>query len=375
MSVQCLLLALLFGVPSTVSYALAPSAKLHVVKPRASFLDVAQRRTQLQNPSTPRLLAAIQNTRACTTDAPVDPPIGKIEIPRRYVSGGHGEVDPRESALSQPYYRIQRLAADGANRYLIGGDHHESACVLDAIERWAAAGTLHNYDAEHDSQAWDQVGWTVASLSLSVSVIEEDETLNDTELRHVIVWLHHVTEKLIAQRKKSGELRANENNLSYWRGLAATSVGILSSDDEMFAWGALQYQRAIGQLDKDGSWPLEMERKELALHYQSFALEPLVMIAELARRQDIDLYSISVHGRSLGDAVTFLSKAIKDPRLAEKHSGSSQKIDLEADDFFSWLEFWNARFGPSGLEIYLNHPWFASRLSGSTTLYAAPDKP
>ena len=372
MRVKYLMLALLFGVASRISYA---SAKLHVVKPRASFLDVAQRRTQLQNPSTPRLLAAIQNTRACTTDAPVDPPVGKIEIPRRYVSGGHGEVDPRESALSQPYYKIQRLAADGANRYLIGGDHHESACVLDALERWAAAGTLHNYDAEHDSQAWDQVGWTVASLSLSVSVIEEDENLNDTELRHVILWLHHVTEKLIAQRKKSGELRANENNLSYWRGLAATSVGILSSDDEMFTWGALQYQRAIGQLDKDGSWPLEMERKELALHYQSFALEPLVMIAELARRQGIDLYSLSVHGRSLGDAVTFLSNAIKDPRLAEKHSGSSQKIDLEADDFFSWLEFWNARFGPSGLEIYLNHPWFASRLSGSTTLYAAPDKP
>jgi poly(beta-D-mannuronate) lyase len=118
-----------------------------------------------------------------------------------------------------------------------------------------------------------------------------------------------------------------------------------------------------------------MERKELALHYQSFALEPLVMIAELAARQHIDLYDVSSHGRSIRDAVTFLSNAIKDPKLAERHAGSGQKIDLHADDFFSWLEFWNVRFGSAGLEIYLNRPWFASRLSGSTTLYAAPDKP
>jgi poly(beta-D-mannuronate) lyase len=338
----------------------------------ASFLDVAQRREQLKNPTTPRLLIAVQNAKSCSADAPVDPPVGKIDIPRRYISGGHGEVDPRESALSQPYYKIQRLASDGANRYVINGDHRESACVLDAVERWAAAGTLHNYDAEHNSQAWDQVGWTVSSLSLSISVIQNDVTLDPAELKHVTGWLHHVTEKLIEQRKKSGELRANENNLSYWRGLAATSVGILSNDDQMFTWGVAQYYRAIGQLDKDGSWPLEMERKELALHYQSFALEPLVMIAELAARQHIDLYGVSFHGRSIRDAVTFLSNALKDPKLVEKHAGTDQKIDLEADDFFSWLEFWNSRFGPAGLERYLDRPWFASRLSGSTTLYAAP---
>lgn len=81
-----------------------------------------------------------------------------------------------------------------------------------------------------------QVGWTVASLSLSVSVIESDRDLNEEELKRVVLWLHHSCEKLIAERKTHGELRANENNLSYWRGLAATATGIISSDDTMFSW-------------------------------------------------------------------------------------------------------------------------------------------
>jgi poly(beta-D-mannuronate) lyase len=55
-----------------------------------------------------------------------------------------------------------------------------------------------------------------------------------------------------------------------------------------------------------------MERHEMAVHYQSFAIEPLVMIAELASRQGIDLYGYQKHGRSLKSAVAFFEAAVNE---------------------------------------------------------------
>lgn len=130
----------------------------HVTDPRASFIDIQQRRRELHSATNPRVQAALSAVRSCQTMEPVEPPLGRINIPRRYVSGGHGEIDPRESELSQPYYHLQNLAANGANSYLVTGDHKEAQCVLDALDRWAVAGTLHNYDADKDSQAWDRWG-------------------------------------------------------------------------------------------------------------------------------------------------------------------------------------------------------------------------
>ncbi|MDE1160644.1 MAG: alginate lyase family protein [Acidobacteriaceae bacterium] len=370
------MIAFALALHSCVPASLAEEPKLaHVNDHKASFLDVEQRREELHVASTPRVREALNATRSCLSTSPVEPPSGKIYIPRRHVNGGHGKTNPRESELSQPYYHIQALAANGANSFLITGDHKESECVLDALDRWAAADTLMNYDAAADSEAWNQVGWTIASLSLSVSVIESDAELDVGKRKDVVHWLHRACVRLISQKKIHGEQLVNENNLSYWRGLAATATGIITSDDQLFTYGLAQYERAIGQIDKDGSWPLEMERKELALHYQSFALEALVMIAELAKRQGIDLYSYSVHGRTLSSAVAFLSSAMTKPEIAAKRAGTEQKIDIDASDFFSWLEYWNRRFGPSGLEPYLNHPWFAARLAGSATLYAAPAQP
>jgi poly(beta-D-mannuronate) lyase len=347
---------------------------LHVKNSKASFLDVTKRRQELAGATNPRLLTAIHDTKSCLSQEPVPPPSGQIEIPRRYVDGGHGKVDPKESQMSQPYYRIQHLAAEGANSYLISGDHRESACVLNALDDWAKADTLMHYDAQTDSQAWAQVGWTIASLALSVSVIDEDAALDPAKLGRVIAWLHRAAEKDVSEKKTKGELRGNSNNLSYWRGLAATATGVISGDDKLFTFGIEQYQRAIGQMSSDGSWPLEMEREELAVHYQTFALQPLVMIAELAARQGFDCYGYSTHGHTLRNAVDFLAASIDDPGIARKHAGVEQKIDIGEEDFFCWLEFWNARFDSAGLAKYLDRPWFTSRLSGSTTLYAAPLK-
>lgn len=351
----------------------ADSQQPHVAHPEASFLKVTARRAELHDASSPRVQAALKELHACNPNA-APPPRGKMYIPDRYLSGGHGATNPKEHDASQPYYKVQNEAAHGANRYLVTGDPEDAQCVLAIIDDWAQARALLDYDAANDpTPTFAEVGWTIASLALAYSIIEQEPSLDVRKKAEAVKWLHDTAEKMVRGRHR-GDAPANKNNLSYWRGLAATAVGVVSADDKLFGWGLSQYYRAIGDLRDEGSWPLEMDRKELAVHYESFALEPLVMIAELAARQDINLYTYTSHGRTLGDAVKFVAAAAVNTDQARKLSGSEQKIDWDAPDFFSWLEFWNRRFGSEGLTGQLNRPWYAARLSGSTTLYAAPAK-
>ena len=102
----------------------------------------------------------------------------------------------------------------------------------------------------------------------------------------MILWLDAVAHKDISFEKPTD----SGNNHHYWQGLAATSVGVAAFDDKLFKFGVRTYKEAVNDIDRNGAFPKEMARHENAIHYQGFALEPLVVIAQFAARQGIDLY-------------------------------------------------------------------------------------
>jgi poly(beta-D-mannuronate) lyase len=254
----CALLLLLFAVPMALA-----ETPLTVRDPNASFLDVQARRKALQNAQTPRLREALASLKSCTTASmPAPPPVGQ-DIPSRYVSGSHGALNPQEHTLAEPYYKVQDVAAWGANRYLATGDPQEAACVIHALLPWAQSKALLNYNAKDDMVVWFQSTWTVASLSLSVSVIRAEPTLNAAERDQVIAWLRAAAYKSLSETRgpNSG---TDRNNHFFWRGLAATAAGVISKDDKLFATGLRIYATAIGEIDSSGAFPEEMKRHELA---------------------------------------------------------------------------------------------------------------
>jgi poly(beta-D-mannuronate) lyase len=128
-------------------------------------------------------------------------------------------------------------------------------------------------------------------------------------------------------------------------------------------------------MDDQGAFPDEMERHELAMHYQAFAIEPLVMIAELAYRQGLNIYPLEQHSHRLKDAVNFLSRALADQTIVKKYAFEAQKIDpdlLPGNALMSWTVLWTARTGDAAWQEFIDKPYFDSRLAGSTTLFAAP---
>lgn len=357
--------------------ALCAETSLVVKDPNASFLDVAARRQVLGNAQNPVLRDALANLKGCVgTPFPAPPPHGQ-DIPSRYQSGSHGELNPLEHQLSEPYYKIQEIAAQGADKYLATGDPAEANCVIQALLPWVQdKAALLDYNAKDDMVVWFQSTWTVASLSLSVSIIRGEPGLNTADRDRVIAWLHKAALKSVSESRgpNSG---TSTNNHFFWRGLAATAAGVISGDNKLFAQGVRTYAAAISEMDGQGAFPDEMARHELAMHYQAFAIEPLVMIAELAYRQGLNIYPLEQRGHRLSDAVSFLCRALADPSIVKKYTPETQKVDPDLQPgsaLLSWAELWTARTGDTAWQKYMQKPFFDSRLAGSTTLFAAPSQ-
>jgi poly(beta-D-mannuronate) lyase len=352
-----------------------PHTEISIRNPTASFLDVTARRAELAHATTPRVVEALAQKADCLHAEQPAPPAGVMFIPHHYLSGSNGPINPEEAKATEPYRKFEQAVSQGAARYVVTGDSAEAVCVANLLSRWAAANALLDYTYQESSQAWYQVEWTLSSVSLAWSVVQTDPSIPPAQRAQILAWMHKVTEYMFAQDPHPG---VRENNHAYWRALCATSVGILTSDNALYRSGLAQYARALGQMNPDGSLPLEMARHENALHYQSFALAPLVMIAELAARQGVDLYSLKENGHTIADAVDFLVRASADPALVKKYASEPQTFSLfSAEKPPAWIEFWAARHpgeplpGKTWADL-LTAPLYDSTLGGNTTLYAAP---
>src|SRR6185369_2151027 len=81
-----------------VFFALSCAAQAeHVSNPKASYIDVTQRRSALAHNKDPRTAQAIASLKSCSTLPSIAPPSGRMIIPPHYISGGHGPINPAEA--------------------------------------------------------------------------------------------------------------------------------------------------------------------------------------------------------------------------------------------------------------------------------------
>ena len=340
-----------------------------VSSPTASYIDVQQRHEQLAHNQDPRIASAIASLASCTKLPEVQPPTGRMIIPPHYLSGGHGPTNPAEAAATHVYNSFERRVTAGMNQWLVTSNKAEAQCAQQQLDTWANAAALLNYDSKESSQAWFQVEWTLSSIAISESVLINEPSLDPAQVKRDIQWMNKV-----ARRTVDFDIAGKQtNNHHYWRGLAAVSTGVISSDNKLFAWGIGVYKQAINELDQRGALPQEMARHERAIHYQSFALQPLVPLAEFAERQHVPLYQYrSPSGRTINDAVNFLGAAIANPDIIKAYTPDAQMLDDKGTDFFSFAEFYSHHVSPAQIPATildgLKQPTFATRIGGSTTV-------
>ena len=356
-----------FALSVTASF---PNSAQSVKDPHASIVNVAARQAALKATTDLLLLAAIKNLPSCLNTPAVAAPTGVMDIPHHYLSGSNGPVNPAEAVATRIYADFERRITAGMNQYLATGNHAESACALAQLDDWAKARALLNYDPKDSSQAWFQVEWTLSSAGITDSVLVNDATLDAAQQKRVTAWLDTAAHKDISFEKPTD----SNNNHHYWRALAATAIGITASDDVLFRFGIQTYVNAIAEIDARGAFPKEMARHENAIHYQGFALAPLILIAEFASRQNVDLYTYKVHDRSIRDAIIFYGHASADPTLVKPYTSDPQKDDFHRNDYAAF-NFYSSRFGNDGLPpsitTALQHPIADTRIGGNTTILAA----
>lgn len=359
--------------------ALAQAAQLqHVSDPKASYVDVVARRAELEKNRDRRIAEAISSLAECRKLPVVAAPAGRMIIPPHYISGSHGPINPEEAKVTRVYSAYERRVTAGMNRWLATGSRDEAQCAQQQIDVWARGGALLDYDPKESRQAWFQVEWTLSATATSESVLMNEASLDGAMVKRDIAWMNKVAHRTVDFDKANTET----NNHHYWRGLAATATGVISSDDELFRWGIGVYRQAVDAIDERGAFPQEMARHERAIHYQSFALQPLLPIAQFAERQGVDLYGYrSNSGRGIGDAVNFLGAALANPEMVKVYASEPQLVDSDASDFFSFAEFYSHRCDPASMPPTilkgLARPTFATRVGGGTTVidgYMPPAK-
>ena len=352
-----------FLIGSTLLASVAAAQKVRDTK--ASITDVKAQ--QAHNAADPALAAALSG-HSCVNSPALAAPQGPMQIPHHYMHGSNGPINPQEAVATKLYNDFDARVTAGANQWLASGNEAEAKCALAQLDQWAQARALLDYDPKEYSQSWFQVEWTLSSLGIANSVLVNDTRLDQAQQKRVNDWLRDVAHKMMQTDKPNG------NNHHYWRALAAIGVGVSTGDNGLFAQGVQAYKEGIAEIDQRGALPQEMARHENAIHYQGFALEPLVVIAEFAQRQGVDLYGYEQHGRTIRDAILFYANATADFSLVKPYTSDEQKGGF-GPGTFAPEAFYVARFGSQGLPEKLaaapaQHTW-QPWIGGDPVIYLA----
>ena len=284
-------------------------------------------------------------------------------------SAHHSVIDPKKLAQNEAnlnpirdYLQGITDASDAAAR----GDAKAAFCALQLLAAWAQTDALNgnaNRQGEYERE------WTLAGLALAYLKIR-DTGIPDPDDGTVSSWFARLARAVEPFYPPTGE----RNNHDYWAGVAVASAGVAANDRDLYDWGLATYKVGADQITSEGTLPLEMRRGARALHYHLFAIEPLVMLAEIARANGQDLYAMD--GGAIARLAQRCVSGIEDPSYFAHASGVAQDIKPGAvlrTDEIAWMEPYNARFPSAAMLAIVRRyrPVVYQRLGGNLTqLYA-----
>jgi poly(beta-D-mannuronate) lyase len=203
-------------------------------------------------------------------------------------------------------------------------DGRIAECLATWMDHWGRAGALLG---PVSVQGNAERKWNLVAFSLAYALIADAPEIASPERARIEDWLKALARAWIAAPDWG---RDRPNNHLNWGALALLSASVVTGDRDLFDHGIKLARRALDQIAPDGSLPLEMERGSRATLYHAYALEPLVIAAEIAAANGIDLYA--ERNGALHRLAKFVSRAVLDPQLVAKRAGEAQN----RQDVASW---------------------------------------
>jgi poly(beta-D-mannuronate) lyase len=238
----------------------------------------------------------------------------------------------------------------------LAGDPMATDRLVALLDHWARANALRGGDrrAANRNYALDR---TLLPTIVAFSLVDERSVLEPATRERIQRWLGYLVE---SRRRPPDEDVTNHNNHHYLRGSVDIAWGALAGDEGRFRSGIATYVEALRAMRPDGSLPLETGRGARALWYQRHAIASLVVTAEIAANQGVDLYGLAIEGRDLHAAIRYLLDALDDPGKVRAYALANDNpgIDRDPSDqdlsflatrgherhYMAWVEIYAARF-------------------------------
>ncbi len=261
---------------------------------------------------------------------------------------------------------LSRNAALAADFYLEHGSLPAAQCVVTLLnapaEAHAWTGKMPDYSGVYTQN------WTLSAVAIAYLKVRTAHAATPQQDTAIQAWFdqlaHRITYFFILEASRLGN--AKENNHMYWAGLALTAEGIADDDLLNFQWGLGAYQIGIDNIQPDGSLTAETARGQMAMHYHLYALAPLIITAELAEANHIDLYTAD--SGAIQRLVALCTSALEDPTVFEKRTGIQQIVEQPyAGSDIGWAVPYVRRFpNPQLSALIAKAPWTRYTTWGGT---------
>jgi poly(beta-D-mannuronate) lyase len=316
--------------------------------------------------SAQRLRSPWDGAAIAPTDAPYHcpepPPFERIFHTEPYYTDAHASiVDPVKKAAydkaSQGFTQLGQSVGLAADAWLATGSRAAAACVYTLL---AAAAQADAWSAEQsDFQDVYNQNWMLSGTAIPYLKVRNSGVATPGQQAAIEAWFARVAARVRTyfDRGKGRPGTDAHNNHFYWAGLAVAAQGVACNQRDAFLWGISTYYEGVHLIQPDGSLVAEMNRARRALHYQLYALGPLVMIAELGEANGLDMYGMNQG--AIHRLVQFDIAALEDPSILAKRTGVEQEVSAPWSGLeIGWAVPWLKRFPEPRLKPFLaNATW------------------
>ncbi|HMA51784.1 MAG TPA: alginate lyase family protein [Magnetospirillaceae bacterium] len=298
---------------------------------------------------------------------PVPPAMRDIKAQGYYIDSKNSIVDEdkrrQNLEMTKPLNDYLRRIAEWSDDRQQEG---QGACAAAWLDGWAAGGALlgemvHvNNDQSDYMRQWELDGAAIVYLKVKAVATPEQRA-------RIEPWLAEIARRNLDYW---GNPKRHRNNHYYWTGVGVLATGTAIGDQALIEQGKAIYRKGLGDIEDDGTLPMEMARGEKALHYHNYALAPLVMMAEIGTRlTGEDWYGW--RDRRIDLLAERVLSGWRDSAFFAKATGLAQE-KLAGHTDLGWVEFYRRRAPrPERFEdLHQAGPYDEPRLGGNLTLMA-----
>ena len=270
-----------------------------------------------------------------------------------YSDGKSSIIDPVKwkayAASAGPIKRLSQQVVDAADAYRTTGSRAAAECAIAHME--AAAKDAVITGKMSSGQAYYVQGWVIGAVAIAYLKVRDSGLIRPDQAHEILPWIV----KVVHQTMDYYDRGHQKNNHLYWAGVEVSAAGIAANDRALFDWGINTYHVGVAQIQPDGTMPLEMRRGRRALHYQLYALAPLVYLAEFGEDNGLHLYAERDY--AIKKLAMLSTNGLVDNSFFTKATGIPQDLPdgPPAAEQISWAKIYVARFPSPVIQKLLAH--------------------